>query len=133
MPDRSNASDTELSLGRIGQIAITVRDLDRAVAFYRDVLGMKFLFKAPPKMAFFDCGDVRLLLGEPESAGGELHSSVIYYLVDDIRSASETLKARGATIKAEPAMIAKMPDHELWLCELRDSEDNALALMSEVR
>ncbi len=133
MPQPSDTPAVDLKLGRIGQIAITVRDLDRAVKFYRDTLGMRFLFQAPPKMAFFDCGGVRLLLGEPESSDGAHHSSIIYYLVDDIKGAAQALEARGVVLKAQPAMIVKMPDHELWLCELADSEGNALALMSEVR
>jgi predicted enzyme related to lactoylglutathione lyase len=122
-----------LSLSQIGQIAINVHDLERAVAFYRDTLGMKFLFQAPPKMAFFDCGGVRLLLGEPEEAETGHPSSILYYKVDDINAAWEALRERGAELKGEPHLVARMPDHELWIGFFKDSEGNTLALMSEVR
>ncbi|HEX9944372.1 MAG TPA: VOC family protein [Thermoanaerobaculia bacterium] len=120
-------------LSQIGQIAVTAHDLDRAVAFYRDVLGLRFLFQAPPKMAFFDCGGVRLMLGVPEEAEFDHPSSVLYYKVDDIHGAWAALRERGADLRSEPHLVAKMPDHELWLAFFKDSEGNTLALMSEVR
>jgi methylmalonyl-CoA/ethylmalonyl-CoA epimerase len=122
-----------LELSRIGQISVTVHDLDRAIAFYRDTLGMKFLFQAPPKMAFFDCGGVRLMLGIPEEAEFDHPASVLYYKVDDIHGAWAALRERGADLRSEPHLVAKMPDHELWLAFFRDTEGNTLALMSEVR
>ena len=119
-------------LTRIGQIAVPVADIDRAVAFYRDVLGMRFLFQAPPGLGFFDCGGVRLMLDAP--AGAQAGSgSVIYYQVADLEAAFETLTARGVVFEARPHLIAKMPDHELWMAFLRDPDKNLLALMSEVR
>jgi methylmalonyl-CoA/ethylmalonyl-CoA epimerase len=118
-------------LRRIGQIAVTVHDLDRAVQFYRDTMGLRFLFQAPPGLAFFDCGGVRLMLSRPEGAASA--ASIIYYTVDDIQQAYTTLSTRGAHFVGIPHMIARMPDHDLWLAECRDSEDNVLALMSEVR
>ncbi|MGB0035871.1 MAG: VOC family protein [Candidatus Acidiferrales bacterium] len=117
-------------LAQIGQIALTVTDLDRAVAFYRDTLGMKFLFRAP-KLAFFDCAGVRLMLGPPEGADQNL-SSVIYFKVADIQGAFQTLASRGAAMEGEPHLIAKMPDHDLWMTFFRDPNRNILALMSEV-
>ncbi len=126
-------SGTGVALGTIGQIAVTVTELDRAVAFYRDTLGMRFLFQAPPQMAFFDCGGVRLLLGVNESGATDHGSSIIYYKVDDIIAATAALTARGVTFTEPPRMIARMPDHELWLASFHDSEGNVLALMSEVR
>jgi methylmalonyl-CoA/ethylmalonyl-CoA epimerase len=120
-----------LGLRRIRQIAVIVRDLERAVAFYRDALGMTFLFRAPPGLAFFDCGGVRLMLSLAEGAGATANS-IIYYAVDDISAAHATLAGRGVRFVGEPHVIARMPDHDLWLAEFRDSEDNTLALMSEV-
>jgi len=121
----------ELELTQIGQIAINVHDLQRAVAFYRDTLGMRFLFQAPGGLAFFDCGGVRLMLGVAERPEFSHPASVLYYKVDDIGTAYETLKSRGVAFIDEPHLIAKMPDHELWMTFFRDSEENVLALMEE--
>jgi catechol 2,3-dioxygenase-like lactoylglutathione lyase family enzyme len=120
-------------LTQIGQIAVPVSDVDRAIAFYRDTLGMRFLFKAPPGLGFFDCGGVRLMLDAPAKAQANNYSSVIYYKVSDLKSAFETLSARGVVFDAKPHLIAKMPDHELWMAFFRDPDRNLLALMSEVR
>ena len=122
-----------LSLSQIGQIAMVVRDLDRAVAFYRDVLGMQLLFQAPPKLAFFDCGGVRLMLDVPEEPEFDHPGSILYYKVDDIHDAWATLRERGVEFRDEPHLVARMPDHELWMTFFRDPEGNTLALMSEVR
>ena len=118
-------------IARIGQIAVTVRDLERATAFYRDTLELPFLF-AVPGMSFFDCGGVRLLLGAAESAAPERASSIVYYVVDDIHQHAARLASRGAHMEGEPHLVAPMPDHDLWMAFFRDSEDNVLALMSEV-
>jgi predicted enzyme related to lactoylglutathione lyase len=126
-------STPSLSISQIAQISIIVHDLERAVAFYRDTLGMKFLFQVPPKMAFFDCGGVRLYLGLPEEEEFDHPGSILYYKVDDINAAWETLRERGAELVREPHFLAKMPDHDLWLAFFKDSEGNTLALMSEVR
>lgn len=127
------APSSGLSLSRIGQIAITAHDLDRAVSFYRDTLGMRFLFQAPPKLAFFDCGGIRLLIEEPKLAEFDHPASIIYYKVDDIQQACTALQDRGVTFDAMPHLIAKLPDHDLWMAFFHDSEGNTLALMSEVR
>ena len=127
------ATTTGIGLQQIGQIAINAKDVERATAFYRDVLGMRFLFQAGPKLAFFDCGGVRLMLSPPEEQEFDHPGSVLYYKVDDIRAAYATLKERGAEFRDQPHLIAKMPDHELWMTFLEDSEGNTLALMSEVR
>jgi predicted enzyme related to lactoylglutathione lyase len=121
---------------RIGQIAVNVQDVDRAVAFYEDALGLRLLFRAPPGLAFFDCGGVRLMLSAPEGEGdGEIAggASIIYYAVPDVQGAWESLRARGAALEHEPHMIARMPDHELWMAFVRDSEGNAIGLMEERR
>jgi len=120
-------------LSRISQIAIPVKDVPRAVAFYRDVLGMKFLFDAPPQLAFFECGGIRLMLSRPEKPEFDHPASVIYYKVPDIRAAHDTLVNRGVRFEGEPHLIAKMPDHDLWMAFFWDVEGNMLALMSEVR
>ena len=121
------------SLSRIGQIAIPAREIARAVTFYRDVLGLRLLFEAPPKLAFFDCGGVRLMLSEPEEGQTFQPGSVLYYLVDDLSAAHRALLDRGATFAQEPHKIASLPDHDLWMAFLHDSEGNLVGLMSEVR
>lgn len=115
----------------IGQIAITVKQLDRAIVFYRDVLGLPFLFQADT-MAFFDCGGTRLMLG-PAEDGDATWSSIIYYKTGDIQRSAELLGARGVHFESQPRMIARMPDHQLWMAFFRDTEGNLAALMSEVR
>ena len=117
-------------LSVIGQISVTVQDLDRAVAFYRDKLGMQFLFRVPG-MAFFNCSGVRLLLGLSEDESADVHASVIYYKVDDLEGTCEELRSRGVDFESEPHKIADMPDHELWMAFFRDSEMNLMALMAE--
>ena len=117
----------------IGQIAVPVSDVDRAIAFYRDILGMRFLFKAPPGLGFFDCSGVRLLLDEPVKKQQENYSSIIYYKVSDLPAAYTTLSARGVLFEQPPELVAKMPDHELWMAFFRDPDGNLLALMSKVR
>jgi predicted enzyme related to lactoylglutathione lyase len=122
---------TVVSLSQIGQISIIVKDVARATQFYRDVLGMKFLFEAP-NLAFFDAGGVRLMLGKAEKPEFERHASILYYKVADIGQAHQALANRGVKVEHDPQIIAKMPDHDLWLSFYKDSEDNHFALMSEV-
>lgn len=114
----------------IGQIAIIVQDLDRAVQFYRDVLGLPFLFAAPPSLAFFQCGAIRLMLTPPEGASAS-HASIIYYRVNDLGQCFTILTERGARFDDAPHFIARMPDHDLWMTFLKDSEGNTLGLMEE--
>ena len=122
-----------MPLNQIGQIAVPVRDLDRAVSFYRDVLGMTFLFQAPPQLAFFDCGGVRLMLDVPEDAAFQGHSSVLYYKVPDMQQTHQELTGKGVVFLQDPHLIAKMPDHDLWMAFFQDPEGNLLGLMCEVR
>ena len=122
-------------VSRIGQIAMTVGDLPRAVAFYRDVLGMRFLFEAPPAMAFFDCGGVRLMMSLPEREGadpGREYNSIVYYAVDDIHSAAAALAARGVVFEQPAHIVARLPHADLWMAFLRDPDKHLLAIMSEV-
>src|SRR5512134_2224523 len=116
---------------RIGQIYVTAHDLDRAVRFYRDTLGLTFLFQVP-RMAFFDCGGVRLMLGLPDAPEFDHPASIIYYRVTDIEAAHATLVARGVSFRKPPHLVAKLATFDLFLADFRDSEGNAMALMSEV-
>lgn len=125
------ATTPTLGLSAIGQIAMNAHDIPRAVQFYREVLGMRFLFEAPPKMAFFDCAGVRLMLSLPETADYDHPGSVLYFRVGDIEQAHSALKERGVEFKDKPHLIARMPDHELWMTFFKDSEGNTLALMAE--
>ena len=121
----------EISLGKIGQISVNAHDLERATAFYKEKLGMKHLFSVPPKMAFFDCDGVRLMLGIPERPDLDHPSSILYFKVDDIDAAYEALVERGVHFETKPMLIAPMQTYDLWLAEFRDSENNVLALMCE--
>jgi len=112
------------------QIAVTVKDIERATAFYRDVLGLPVLMKAP-NMAFFDCGGVRLYLTCGEGTQPEVGSSCIYFRTADISGLLVALKGKGVSIHQEPQTIARMPDHDLWLMWIRDSEGNLLGIMEE--
>lgn len=117
-------------LSRIRQISMTVRDVDRATRFYRDLLGLPFMFAAPPGLAFFDCSGVRLMLSMPQP-GFDHPGSVLYFAVDDIWQMYESLKSRGVDFRGEPHRIATLADREVWLAEFGDAEGNTLALMSE--
>ncbi len=119
-----------MRLSTIGQIAVQVQDVERATAFYRDVLGMKFLFQAPPRLAFFDAGGVRLMLSRPEGEAGG--TSILYFTVGDIQQATAALKRRGVQFHDEPHIIAEMDTYDLWMSFFKDSEGNVMALMSEV-
>lgn len=130
MTDSNN--ETHFGLSQIGQVALRVHDLDRTIEFYRDALGMKFLFSTPT-MAFFDCGGVRLMLTIPERPEFDRPGSILYFKVDDIEAARATLIDRGVEFIDEPHLIARLPDHELWMSFFKDPSDNTLAIMSEVR
>jgi methylmalonyl-CoA/ethylmalonyl-CoA epimerase len=123
--------ENTVQLNDIGQIGLTVRDLVRAKDFYRNTLGMKFLFDAGT-MAFFQCGAIRLMIGlaeESVAVGG----TILYFSVKEIERAHQVLKGRGVEFVQRPHLVARMPDHELWIAFLKDTEGNTLGLMSEVR
>jgi len=122
---------TSLSLSHIGQIAVPVKDLKRAVAFYRDTLGMPFLFQAGDRLAFFNCNGVRVMLDIPEAEFAH-PSSVLYFKVGDIQAAYGELKDKSVRFRGEPHVIAEMPDHTLWMAFFHDTEGNIMAIMSEV-
>lgn len=125
-------STTGAGITRLGQIAINVKDVERAVDFYQNVVGLKLLFKAPPGLAFFDCGGVRLMLERASKPEFDHPSSILYFSVPDIQSAHRSMKEKNARFEDEPHLIAKLPAHDLWMTFFRDSEDNLMALMSEV-
>ncbi len=120
-------------LSEIRQIAVNAHDLDRAVAFYRDKLGMKHLFSVPPKMAFFDCNGIMLMLSLPETEEFDHAGSVIYFGVEDIHEATRVLTERGVEFREQPTFVADMGSYELWMSFFSDSEGNILALRSEVQ
>ena len=122
---------SEFGLSQIGQIAVNVHEPDRAVGFYKDILGMKLLFRAG-QLAFFDCAGIRLMLDKPETPELDHPSSILYFKVPDIAAAHKTLLARGVAFEDQPHIIAQMPTHNLWMCFFRDSESNLLALMCEL-
>jgi methylmalonyl-CoA/ethylmalonyl-CoA epimerase len=119
-------------LQRVHQISLRAHNTPRAIAFYRDVLGLPLLFEAPPQLAFFDCGGVRLMLAPPEPQFDH-QGSIVYFGVEDISRAHRTLAAAGVAFRTEPHLIAELPDREVWLADFVDSEGNVLALMSEPR
>jgi methylmalonyl-CoA/ethylmalonyl-CoA epimerase len=124
-------STAPLRLEGIGQIAVNVQDLERATTFYRNILGLTFLF-AVPGMAFFDCGGVRLLLGRTERPELDHPASILYYRVEDIAAVHRTLAARGVAFEDPPHPVHRAETYVLWLAFFRDSEANLAALMSEV-
>src|SRR5690348_11292941 len=122
-----------LSDARIGQIAVVCQDVSRARAFYRDTLGLRHLCDAGPNLSFFDCGGVRLMLTTANTAQEARMTSMVYYFVGDIETVWRDLSARGVVFAEEPHLIAKMPDHDLWLAAFSDSEGNTLGIMEERR
>ena len=125
--------NTTLSISGIRQIAVTVSNVDDALGFYRDVLGLAFLFRAGPDLAFLEAGDIRLMLSTPQGAGAVGANSVIYFSVTDIVDTYTSFVERGATEERAPQLAAKMHDYELWIGFLRDPDGNLLALMEERR
>jgi len=126
-----SAAPTLLQIQNIGQISIIVKDVERATAFYRDVLGLRLLFTVP-SMAFFDCGGVRLMLGTASSPELDHPSSILYFRVPDIQAGYRQLTTKNVEIVAPPRLIAPMPDHDLWMTAFKDTEGNIHQLMSEV-
>ena len=121
----------DLADATVGQLMIPVTNLEKAIAFYRDSLGLRFLFTAPPQMSFFQAGSVRLLVGVPESERLVHRGSMIYFKVANIEQVWDTLHSRGVAMGDRPHCVHRTPTMELWLCEFRDPDGNMLALMSE--
>lgn len=122
---------TESVISGIGQIAVTVSDVNKALSFYRDVLGLVFLFSPGPNLAFLAAGAVRLMLTTPQGAGEVGRNSILYFKMQNISGAYDTFLERGAVGERPPEMAAKLPDHELWLAFLRDPDGNLVGLMEE--
>ena len=125
--------NTEYKLSEIRQIAITVSDVAIALPFYRDVLGLTFLFSPAPNLAFLSAASVRLMLSTPQGAGTVGQNSILYFKVSDIVATHRAIVERGAKNERAPRLTAKMPDHELWSAFVRDPDGNLIGLMEEKR
>lgn len=123
---KSNAAE-------IGQIAITVSDVAKVLPFYRDVLGLEFLFSPSPNLAFLSAGSVRIMLSTPQGAGSVGANSILYFKVTDVEGVHSAMVGRGAVNERAPQLTAKLPDHELWIGFLRDPDSNLVGLMEEKR
>jgi len=128
------ATDGKVALSRIRQIALPVREIAEAKRFYRDTLGLRHLFDAPPALTFFDCGGVQLMLAGPEAQGtdGNEQHAVLFYDVSDIKGAHARIKSSGAKSLEEPRVIARMNGRETWISSFSDGQGNVVSLMSEV-
>jgi predicted enzyme related to lactoylglutathione lyase len=123
----------DIKLSEIGQIAITVSDVEVALGFYRDILGLTFLFSPAPTLAFLTAGSVRIMLSTPQGAGTVGANSTLYFKTHDIETSYASIIAHGATMERLPQLVAKMPDHELWIGFVRDPDGNLVGLMEEKR
>jgi methylmalonyl-CoA/ethylmalonyl-CoA epimerase len=123
-----------VSLSRIKQIAIPVHTLDKAKAFYRDTLGLRHLFDAPPALSFFDCGGVQLMLAGPEAQGkdGDQQHPVLFYDVSDIKKTHAWIKSSGAKSLEEPRVVMRSNGREIWISSVSDGQGNVVGLMSDV-
>ena len=117
----------------VGQVAITVSDVTKALTFYRDTLGLTFLFSPSPELAFLRAGDIRIMLSTPQGAGKVGANSILYFKTSNIQSAHAAIIERGAMNERDPQLAARMPDHELWLSFVRDPDGNLVGLMEERR
>ena len=125
--------NTEYKLSEIRQIAITVSNVGTALPFYRDVLGLSFLFSPAPSLAFLEAGTVRIMLSTPQGAGTPGQNSILYFKVTDIVATHAAIVGRGAKNERDPQLTARMPDHELWAAFVRDPDGNLIGLMEEKR
>jgi predicted enzyme related to lactoylglutathione lyase len=123
----------DFRLSDVGQIAITVSDVGAVLPFYRDVLGLKFLFSPSPALAFLAAGGIRIMLSTPQGAGAVGSNSILYFKVEDIDAAHGAIVKRGAANEHGPQLTAKMPDHDLWIAFVRDPDGNLIGLMEEKR
>jgi predicted enzyme related to lactoylglutathione lyase len=120
-----------LSQSHIGQVAVVCKDVARGSAFYRDVLGFRHLFDAPPSLSFFDCGGVRLMLTTVERPEDDHPGSMLYFFVSDIEGVQRDLTAKGVQFLEQPHLIAKLSDRDVWLTAFNDSEGNPMGIMEE--
>jgi methylmalonyl-CoA/ethylmalonyl-CoA epimerase len=128
------ATDGGMQLSRIRQIALPVHDIKEGARFYRDVLGLRHLFDAPPALSFFDCGGVQLMLSGPDAQGkdGDQQHAVLFYDVSDIRKTHGKIKSSGAKSIEEPRVITRMNGREIWISSFSDGQGNVVSLMSDV-
>jgi methylmalonyl-CoA/ethylmalonyl-CoA epimerase len=130
--DEQEDNPVNLADAKVAQLLVPIEDFEKGVAFYRDVLGLPFLFAAPPQMAFFNCGGVRLLVGVMPAGQNAQRGSAIYFQVPDIHAVHGSLKSKGVAFRADPHIVHRTPNSELWLAEFADPDGNQLALMSEL-
>jgi methylmalonyl-CoA/ethylmalonyl-CoA epimerase len=123
-------SSAHVDLQDVAQIAFTVQNLEEARVFYRDILELKFLFDAG-KMSFFQCGSVRLMIGEGEPFSAS-DGTIVYFRVTDLTATAQTLASRGVRFAQEPHLVARMKSHDLWMAFLKDPAGNTIGLMSEI-
>ena len=123
---------TNIGINGIGQIAIAITDIKKAVDFYKNILGLKLLFESPPGLAFFDCGGIRLMLTTLQGQEQDHKTSVIYYKVDDIKNTTKRLKSKGIVFIQEPQFVAKIENYELWIGFIRDQDENLIGIMAEI-
>ena len=128
------ATDGKVALSKVRQVALPVRDIGEATRFYRDTLGLRHLFDAPPALSFFDCGGVQLMLAGPGGQGkdGEQQHAVLFYDTSDIKDTHAKIKSSGAKSFEEPRVIARMNGREIWISSLSDGQGNVVGLMSDV-
>ena len=131
MTTQSHTPASRVHFEKIGQIAIPVTDIERSRGFYRDTLGMRFLFDAG-KMSFFQCGDIRLMVSAAAEHGPR-GGTILYFKVEDIQGVYAELEHRGVELVKKPHLVAKLPDHDLWMSFLKDPDGNLIGMMSEVR
>ncbi len=119
-----------IALNQIGQLAVTVDDVDAAERFYRDALGLRELYRFG-SLVFFDCAGVRLLVEKSNRSPFVPHSSIVYFRVADLGVTAGALEARGVVFSQRPGLVAEMEDHDLWMAFFKDPAGNLLALMQE--
>jgi len=119
-----------LTLSQVGQVSLTVDDIDAAERFYGEMLGLRKLFRFGD-LAFFDCSGVRLFIEKANSKPFTPASSVLYFRTPDIGLAFHQLKSRGVSFVDTPHLIAPMEDHDLWMTFFKDPSGNTMALMHE--
>ena len=127
----SNEANVENIVGSVGQVAITVSNVESATSYYRDVLGLKLLFSAGSNLAFLSDGALRIMLTTPQGSGAVGANSILYFKVNDIESTHAAIVERGSLSEGPPQLAAKMPDHDLWLSFLKDPDGNLVGLMEE--
>ena len=120
----------DIALNQLGQVSLTVDDVDVAEQFYAEVLGLRKLYRFGD-LVFFECAGVRLFITKPEAEDFSPASSVLYFLTPDINSSVQEMAARGVSFINEPHVVAQMEDHDLWMAFFTDPAGNTLALMHE--